>query len=442
MTDWRPEQPRPENWMRGPGDRAEVEREASRFEVEIRDLALMVEAAAAHFIDVDGGGLPWDLTLEAANLGGFYLWAAASLGSRRAAFALADRIRIHARGDGTGQDDVLDLMALADEWEERGEGKVARLRPVQAAPARPPSFRPGHGHVVVASIGDPKSKEGAELAKRLEGAVGVPLPFRGTVPAKGTIQEVLTREWPWAAHVAQHIERQVAIGRAVGSRFHSLKPMLFVGPPGSGKTALAVRLAELLGLHASLIPAGGASDAAGLSAVTRGWASARPCGPVLAAAAGGCCDPAIIVDELDKAGALNGRNGSVMGTLLGMLGKPESFQDACLLAEADLSKMLFMATANDLGAIPEALLDRFNVFVVGRPKEEHFDVVLAAMRCQTAREMGVRPEFLPQLDADEYGALRKHFAGSGCSLREFGRAFAYVLSEATERVASASPSMS
>src|SRR5690606_26644338 len=147
----------------------------------------------------------------------------------------------------------------------------------------------------------------------------------------GKVGSAILADWPWAKKVAMHLESSLQVQRAVGLTKPVLQPMLFVGPPGSGKTALAERIAGIFGVPSLVVPAGGATDSAGLGAISRGWAGSRPCGPVLAAMQYNCCDPAIIVDELDKTQEPRARNGSASGTLLGMMGNPERFQDTCLL---------------------------------------------------------------------------------------------------------------
>lgn len=435
--------PAVEDWLRGPGDRKEVERVSERYGLEIRSATETLESAAAFLDSVEDSPCADEAGGDRLAVARFLLWVSGSLGSRRACFLLAQHIRAYARSSSMHHASFAWYMELAGKWDERAERQVLELaklrsgsREAQEEAAAAGPHIPG-GHVVVSRIGDPNSPEGMALAKRYAHVIGKHLPARSRMPAPGELAATLLAEWPWADHVAKHVEGMLSVQRSVSVKHPALKPILFVGPPGSGKTALAGRIAELLGVPSLVIPAGGSSDAAGLSSVTRGWTSSRPCGPVMAAAEHDCCDPAIIVDELDKTAAPGSKNGSASGVLLGLLGNPEAFQDTCLLSEVDLSRMTFMATANGLGGIPGALLDRFAVMLVGRPKAEHFDTVLRAMRRKAAADLGVRPEFLPELDRDEYRALKGHFAASGCSLREVARAFDIVLAEAVHREAAA-----
>jgi hypothetical protein len=292
---------------------------------------------------------------------------------------------------------------------------------------------PPKGAVIVRSIGDPGTKDGESIAARYAHVIGRELPFSGSNPERGRIAAVVDAEFPWADNVARDLERRMEIAAAVGGDRQTFRPVLLLGPSGSGKTSIAVRLAEVFGRKLTVIAAGGASDSAGVGAVTRGWSGSRPCGPFLAAIETGCCDPAILVDEIDKSPRDGSQNGSVSGTLHGMLNFDMPFQDACLMSGVDLSNMMFMATANGLDRIPGSLIDRFDVMVVKRPEPEHFPTVLATMRRIVAAENRTNVGLIPVLDDEETNALYDFFKQGSCSLRTFERAFKVMLSEAATR---------
>src|SRR5690606_9627402 len=119
------------------------------------------------------------------------------------------------------------------------------------------------------------------LFKRFGRIVGKKMPsLRTDMPEPGKVGSAILADWPWAKKVAMHLESSLQVQRAVGLTKPVLQPMLFVGPPGSGKTALAERIAGIFGVPSLVVPAGGATDSAGLGAISRGWAGSRPCGPV------------------------------------------------------------------------------------------------------------------------------------------------------------------
>lgn len=436
------------DWLRRPGDNFEIKAMLER--LRLKDLAspAVFELAKQHLREAVSGE---DEEVASAHLsiGRVLLWVSASFGIEDACGLLSDEIDSYVRANELAHDIQQVCEATSAGW----RSKVSRKSPLNLKKRKPSvdadvqelmeEMRgiPDEGTVVITSLGDEKSPEGVNLARRYGRAVGAVLPSRIVMPEAGLIQSVIEQEWPWAAKIGVHIENMLAVQRSVGLSRPVLKPMLFVGPPGSGKTKLAMRVAELFNLPSVVVSAGSTGDAAGLASVTRGWAGTRPCGPVVAALQHNCCDPAIIVDEIDKGVAAGSKNGSAVGTLLGMLGTPEKFNDTCLLSDVNLSKMLFMATSNSLSALSQPLLDRFSILLVGRPQKEHFPVVLQNMKKGIAGSLGVHVELLPRLTGDEYEVLKRQFIKGEGSLRDFNRALEFVLSQAAGREALAQPQL-
>lgn len=385
------------------------------------------------------------------------LWAAASMGSRVACRRLAEEIEaaIGLEGDQLPECDPSQAREIAETWRERGKGRLdfskvdkPERRSINYAPPFPTASDrrreakrkavDGAGRIVIRSVGDVSSSEGTQLLSRFANVVDVALPAVGKLPPAGAVGAGIAAEWPWAAHVGERIEKRLSLLRSVGLERARLRPLLLVGPAGSGKTRLVRHIATALGLPVTVIPAAGSPDAASLAAVSRDWRNTRPCGPVIAAIESGCSNPAIIIDEIDKGVAPGSRNGSVLGTLLGMMGDPERYYDSCLMSEVDLSWVTFMATANDLRELPEPILDRFEIVSMGRPAIEHLPLILSILRSEEAKALGVHPGLLPGLDAIESKVLRDSFC-SGMSLRALERAHRHMLGEAASREAALLP---
>lgn len=308
------------------------------------------------------------------------------------------------------------MRAIKEELNDRygqSEEMLIYQNAIANAKIQEPYFTKLMNEVDKLSMMQPSSPEAAVLTSYLD--IVTKLPWRNESKENLSVENaeaILEEDHYGLNEVKKRILEHLAVHKRTKGKQGTV--LCFVGPPGTGKTSIARSIARALNRQYVRISLGGVRDEADIRGHRKTYIASMPGRIMNAVMQAGTKNPLILLDELDKMGKdYNGDPASAMLEVLDIEQNKE-FRDHYIEVPFDLSKVMFIATANTLNGIPAPLLDRIEVIEIsGYTEEEKTEIAKRHLIPKQQKKHGLEDIKITVNDDTVHEIIEKYTRESG-----------------------------
>ncbi len=318
--------------------------------------------------------------------------------------------------------DTADTMTEADEYRKK----------IDALPLEPEYIKKLRKEVdrLVQTPGN--SQEAAVIRTYLDTVVELPwTSFSKDTYDIAKAQKILDRDHYGLEKVKERILEYLAVRSLTDNLGGQI--LCLVGPPGVGKTSIARSIAECMNRKFVRMSLGGIKDESEIRGHRRTYVGSMPGRIISAIDQAGTSNPLILLDEVDKLS--NDYRGDPASALLEVLDPEQNatFRDLFLDLPYNLSKVMFITTANDLGAIPAPLRDRMDVIELSSyTREEKFKIAKMHLVKKQLAKHGLQKEQFSITDKALYDVIDNYTREAG--VRSLERTIATLIRKSAKRI--------
>lgn len=247
---------------------------------------------------------------------------------------------------------------------------------------------------IEAGINDDKKKSVKKIAKQLKSIRGGMVDSTPFPDDCDTIMDEMEDKFPNFSPVINHLRKRLILQKHSNSPSINFgTPILLDGPAGIGKSAFLIALAKKFSLPFHSMSCASQTNGFDLTGLSGGFGTGTPGLIHKALVENACINPIIMLDEVEKGASASTDGSSIIDSLYELLEKNNAkiYKDEFVQLTMDASQIIWFATSNEADTLPSPIKDRFQVFKIASPTQQHKLAICENLYLNKIEEENLKP---------------------------------------------------